>query len=136
MLEVLEREREALRARALPEIQRAAGDKQRIAETLAALFPELLATVNLLDPARRGSPPAEVLRQAGHPDLAEQWRELSGLLRQCRRGNEINGAIAQTGRRFAQQLLDLIRGVPAGTGLYGRSGETRPLATTGILASA
>ena len=60
---------------------------------------------------------------------------LADLATECRRQNEINGGIVESGLRHVRSVIGLLRGRPGDPGLYTRQGEntasdgsSRPLA--------
>ncbi len=119
----LAREHEALRGHALEAIREAAADKEllvRQLETLACSQNDLLRRAGF-DPTRDDLDQA--LRRSGMGQVYRQWTELTRVLTDCRHRNQVNGGMIEMSRRFAQQILDTIRGgTNAGT-LYGPSGQ-------------
>ena len=126
LLSVLLEEREALTRRDLEEIREIAERKQSLIETLE----ELSARQNSflkeggIDPGNTALEAS--LRDMGLQAVADQWNTLRIVLKDCQKENQINGGIIEISRRFAQQVLDTLRGVTAEGRLYGPSGETQP----------
>lgn len=125
LLEVLHREREALANHALEGIREAAQSKESLVarlEELAGQQNELLRLAGI-DP---GTPNLDgALRGAGLEGIGQRWEELRGVLSRCQHQNQINGGIIEMSRRFAQQVLDTLRGAASGARLYGPSGEAQ-----------
>jgi len=135
MREVLDLEGEALGRRDLPALEQAAMEKERLIgllEGLAAQQDALLRQAGL-DPGR---PDLDVaLERLGHAECAAQSRELRAVLAECRHQNLVNGGVVETLRRFAHDVLDLMRGRACAPVTYSRRGAVResgggdPLAT-------
>lgn len=126
LLSLLLREREALTRRALEEIQELAEHKQSLIELLEELSSRQNALLQ-----RGGVDPGDTeletcLRDMGLKAVAEQWNALRAILKNCQKENQINGGIIEISRRFAQQVLDTLRGATPGERLYGPSGESQP----------
>jgi flagellar biosynthesis/type III secretory pathway chaperone len=135
MLEVLALERAAIARRDLPAIEQAAAEKERLVavlEGLAARQDRLLAAAGV-DP--RHPDPEAALTRAGLASVLAPWRELRAILLDCRQQNRINGGAIETLRRFARDVLAVLRGTPPGSLTYARTGEAQhpdagePLAT-------
>jgi flagellar biosynthesis/type III secretory pathway chaperone len=136
MLEVLQLERDALARRDIPAMEQAAAEKERLIELLDSLCARqdtLLREVGI-DP-RSPEHIGHGLERAGLSGLSPTWQALRATLIECRQQNLVNGGTVETMRRFARDALALLRGLPTGTLVYGRTGETRqaeggnPLAT-------
>lgn len=136
LLAALRKEREALGNRDLDATGETAREKEALItrlEDLAARQNELLALAGI-DPGTRDLDGA--LKTAGLGALLERWQALLDVLAQCRQQNLINGGIIEMSRRFAQQVLDSIRGASPDGRLYGPDGDAKgesgprgPLAT-------
>ncbi len=136
LLTILRRERKALGSRDLEAIGESAREKEEAItelERLATRQNELLGLVGI-DPGARDLRGA--LRSAGLEGLAERWQVLLDVLAQCRQQNLINGGVIEMSRRFAQQVLEGLRGASPDGRLYGPDGDARgdsgsrgPLAT-------
>jgi len=125
LLEILRREREALGSHALDELREAAQSKESLIATLEELAGqqnELLRRAGI-DPGTQNL--EDALRGAGLESIGRRWEELRGVLSQCQHQNQINGGIIEISRRFAQQVLDTLRGAASGARLYGPSGEAQ-----------
>jgi flagella synthesis protein FlgN len=125
LLSVLLREREALGQRALEAIQEMAERKDRLIQQLEGLSSrqDTLLRHAGIDP--QGAKLEVELRAMGARSLAEQWSALRSILKDCQRENQINGGIIEISRRFAEQVLDVLRGPAPDARLYGPSGETK-----------
>ncbi len=124
LLSVLRREREALSLRALDEIREMAERKQSFIERLEDLASrqnDLLRRIGV-DPRDTELPAC--LRSMGLQPVAEQWTTLRNVLKDCQKENQVNGGIIEMSRRFAQQVLDTLRGAASESRLYGPSGDT------------
>ena len=136
LLAALHREREALGSRDLDATGETAREKEALItrlESLAARQNQLLARAGI-DPGTRDLDSA--LKSAGLGALLERWQALLEVLAQCRHQNLINGGVIEISRRFAQQVLDGLRGASPDGRLYGpdgdakgESGSSGPLAT-------
>jgi flagellar biosynthesis/type III secretory pathway chaperone len=65
-------------------------------------------------------------------ELNGRWRALECLLQECQQQNEVNGGVVSLSRRQVQRALAILRGLPAGQGLYdaGGNAEQGPLSKT------
>ncbi len=136
LLAALYKEREALGKRDLDTTGETARKKDTLIiqlESLAARQNELLTRAGI-DPGTRDL--ADALKSAGLGALLERWQALRDVLAQCRHQNLINGGVIEMSRRFAQQVLDGLRGASPDGKLYGpdgdaksESGSSGPLAT-------
>ncbi len=136
LLAALRKEREALGSRDLDATGETAREKEELItllESLAAQQNQLLARAGV-DPGTRDLESA--LKSAGLGALLERWRALLDVLAQCRHQNLINGGVIEISRRFAQQVLDGLRGASPDSRLYGPDGDAKgesgsggPLAT-------
>ena len=136
MLEVLRLERDALARRDLPAVEQAAAEKDRLIGLLEGLADQQASLLKGagIDPA---APELDTVLERAHlPECAATWRELRAVLAECRQQNLVNGGVVDTLRRFARDVLGLMRGSPAGPGTYGRSGEVSNSGGGGPLATA
>lgn len=136
MLEVLRLEHEALARRDLPALEQAAVEKERLIgqlEGLAAQQDGLLRAAGI-DPSTPGLEGA--LERAGRSQCAAMWRELRAVLAECRQQNLVNGGVLDTLRRFAREVLAMMRGRESASQTYGRSGEVQESGQGGPLATA
>lgn len=125
LLSVLLREREALGQRALEAIQEMAERKDRLIQQLEGLSSHQNALLRQAGIDPQGAKLEVELRAMGVRSVAEQWSALRSLLKDCQRENQINGGIIEISRRFAEQVLDILRGTAPDARLYGPSGETK-----------
>lgn len=93
-----------------------------------------------------------LLRSAGYPctrdgierclaehhdaELDRHWRALEQLLQECQRQNEVNGGVVSLSRRHVQRALGILRGLPAGQGLYNAAGNAEETTLSKTLATA
>lgn len=136
LLKLLQREREALKGRDADEIGRIAAEKEVLVRELDGhgARQEQLFRLAGIDPEREDL--QEAIAVTGSDALSRAWQEVLNRLEECRHQNQINGAIVDMSQRFTQQVLDLIRGIPANTRLYGPSGASKDLDEGKPLASA
>ena len=137
LLTALRKERSALGERDLEATGEAAREKEALIvrlENLAARQNELLALAGI-DPSTRDLDRA--LMSAGLRALLEPWQTLLDVLAQCRHQNLINGGVIEMSRRFAQQVLEGLRGVSPDGQIYGPDGDAQGQSgTSGPLATA
>lgn len=125
LLSVLLREREALGQRALEAMQEMAERKDRLVQSLEGLSSRQDALLRQAGIDPQGAKLEVELREMGMGPLAEQWSALRNVLKDCQQENQINGGIIEISRRFAEQVLDTLRGAAPDGRLYGPSGETQ-----------
>ena len=136
LLAALHKERDALGRRDLEASGETAQEKEALIaqlEALAVRQNELLSSAGI-DPGTRDLKGA--LTAAGLGALTERWQALLDVLAQCGHQNLINGGVIEMSRRFAQQVLDSLRGTSPDGRLYGPDGDAKgdsspggPLAT-------
>ena len=125
LLVVLRREREALTLRALDEIRAMAERKQSCIERLEDLASRqnsLFRRIGI-DPGDAELPVS--LRNMGLQSVADQWNAVRQLLKDCQKENQVNGGIIEMSRRFAQQVLNTLKGATSEGRLYGPTGDAK-----------
>ena len=115
VLESLDHEREALMDRDAAALELVTKEKQQalakaddLEQQRLALAPDLSAM--------------ELLAAA--PEVASRWEKLLDLTRRCREQNDINGRMIRRQARRVESTLQLMRGQPSGSGVYGPDGES------------
>jgi flagella synthesis protein FlgN len=126
MLEVLQREQAALTRRAADDLDELVAAKQRLIERLDEHAREADAILRAAGlPEGRGGID-RLLALDTNRRLHDRWQEFAKLGEACRQQNRVNGRLVENGRRFAQQVLTLLRGESSPPDLYDRNG-TNPL---------
>jgi len=131
LLTALRKERNALGNRDLEATGEAAREKEALIvrlETLAARQNELLGLAGI-DPNTKNLDGA--LKSAGLGAVLERWQALLDVLTQCRHQNLINGGVIEMSRRFAQQVLEGLRGISPDGQVYGPDGDAQGNSGTG-----
>lgn len=136
LLDVLREERTALDSRTLAKIQAAAQDKNTLISGLEAQTRELREILREAGVPDTAEDPEKVFAAPGLEPLQEMWRTLCPLLNECRRQNQVNGGKIEMSRRFAQQMLDALRGGIPSERVYGREGTAERDASTNTIAVA
>ena len=115
VLESLDHEREALMDRDAAALELVTKEKQQalakaddLEQQRLALAPDLSAM--------------ELL--AATPEVASRWEKLLDLTRRCREQNDINGRMIRRQSRRVESTLQLMRGQPNSSGVYGPDGES------------
>ncbi|MCG7927067.1 MAG: flagellar protein FlgN [Candidatus Thiodiazotropha taylori] len=95
---------------------------------------QLLASLGF-DPDRKGTE-AFIQQCPDNPQLREQWRQLTSLLEECQKQNEINGGAVQLNQHQVAHALDVLRGFADSDKTYGPGGESRPTSSSKSLGKA
>ena len=61
----------------------------------------------------------------GRDETISSWAELKTLVKSCNRQNEVNSKIAHRAQTTSRQILNILKGAPMSTSLYGKSGTTK-----------
>jgi flagellar biosynthesis/type III secretory pathway chaperone len=126
MLGLLQHEQAALTRKAADELDEAVKAKQRLIAHLDEHTREADAILRAAGlPAGRDGI-HQLLGLDPKRRLHYRWLEFMKLGEACRQQNRVNGRLVENGRRFAQQVLTLLRGESSPPDLYGRDG-TSPL---------
>ena len=121
--QVLIQEKQLLATRDVEQIKRISSQKDALVkqvETRAKQKAKLLATSGL------GIKPGNVtatLETYGDQQLLTSWKASLELLDQCKRRNEVNGAIITRSQHRTAKLMTIIRGQNATPSLYGQKGK-------------
>jgi flagellar biosynthesis/type III secretory pathway chaperone len=122
MVNLLRREHELLSSASPEELRKLADEKQQLAVSMSedgTCFQQLMGE----DGVKSGSDPLDWLKQLNpSAQFEQQWNNLAGLLADCKKQNEINGAIVQLGERRVNHALDILRGSDQSHTSYGRTG--------------
>ena len=124
--ELLEQEYTALQGRDTAVLERLASNKVQLAEQLARLESQRC----LLMP---GAPDSDWQADDEHSAL---WLQLKTLGTECARMNQVNGGIAELGRRRTERCLQLLHGQDADAETYSAEGEHQRPHSAGRLATA
>lgn len=73
---------------------------------------------------------SDLREQAGIEGDESDHQELSKVTANCRRLNEINGALIRGQQRRVERMLNILRGVPEESSVYDRDGTNPALAKT------
>ncbi|MCP3907526.1 MAG: flagellar protein FlgN [Oceanicoccus sp.] len=134
LLDLLQRERNALEQRNYDEFQKIIGQKQQmltILEFHANTRQQLLATAGYHD--------EQAILEAADvqaPAIAKAWRQLGDQWQQCQKLNAINERIAKRTRLVVGQILDLLRGQNSRNKLYTKEGDATTTSTGRPITSA
>jgi flagellar biosynthesis/type III secretory pathway chaperone len=88
----------------------------------AAAKIDLLKAIERLEAERRALEVAADEPGIAAAAIADRWRTLMDLMRECRKANEVNGYIINTRQGQIQQLLGIVRG--GGPVTYTAQGKT------------
>lgn len=121
LCQLLQEERQQLEARNLEALQHLLLQKTRL---LAAIESNGNSCKSLLQQAgfpgtRQGM--SEYCRQL---DLTVPFTALQDSLRKCKELTLINGAIVHRSKINTMKIIDILRGIPTGSGLYTHAGES------------
>jgi flagellar biosynthesis/type III secretory pathway chaperone len=123
MLEVLQLERKAVRGRDLPGIERAATEKERLATILEELSARQTVLMRAAGIAPQNLSSSQMAAGEEIEPLSRAWQDLIALLTECQQQNRVNGGVIAASQRFARDMLSALRGAPAASPVYGRSGH-------------
>ncbi len=113
LLQLLERESEAVVRGDVEELDRLTHDKKQRCAQLDTLGHQLAGWL--------GTRPLDQWLDRQSPPVRNSWDALSNTLRQCRRQNDANGLL------ISQRQLEIERKLrPADSGTYGSQGENLP----------
>jgi len=123
----LKEERRALAERDSAALEQAAGRKA-----------ELIGAAGQLEKKRlQIAPDRESMdRLSVTPGIRDRWHLLLQLTRECRQLNDANGMLIRAQQRRVETTLDIVRGTPSATAVYGPDGERHPAGRQKTLASA
>lgn len=133
LLELIERESQALNERDLAQLQSILSAKiplLALLEQHGKVRSQLLTNLNLS--SDRSGLSALAAQSALGPQLLEHGDQLNSLLEQCQSANLRNGRLIRTGQASTSSMLGILRGAetPAlydSTGTTARIGQQRPL---------
>lgn len=120
---LLEQEFSALKQRDREEILAIADRKTQQAVKIESLSQKMQGILGTFKTTSTGEKLDDHILATGDQGLIERWQAFITLTRECQQRNGINGGMIETGRRFSQQLLDIIKGDYSDNGLYGRNGQ-------------
>ena len=123
LLKILKEEREYLSARKFDEFTALLADKHQL---LIALETNNKHRVVLLTQLKLGVNKRGILNlielTPNRLKLNQDWAEINDLIDECSRLNQINAKIAHRAQATSHQILNILRGEPAGMALYGKTG--------------
>lgn len=61
----------------------------------------------------------------GRETLIANWADLKKIVMKCNRQNEVNAKIAHRAQTTSRQILNILKGAPISTNLYGKSGTAK-----------
>jgi len=128
LLELLEKEREALASRDVDSLESIIDQK---AVQLAHLENSAKQRTEI---ARKNSGSNDIkdiqqswlqlLDKINLPTLKEQWETLKDLQKQCKNANEVNGKILSRNQKTFNRLMEIVRGQTAAPSLYSAAGKS------------
>ena len=127
LLDVLERERDALAAGRVEDIDACGAHKLSLLSELETLETDRAALASAASITPMGLDDA--LAAAGlAASAAPGWEALLGALRACHEANAVNGQITLQRRRHVERALHILRGTGRdNAGLYGPDGRDAPV---------
>lgn len=135
LLDALHDENDALQQRSAAAIESALERKTQRLSAFEKTEDERRRLLQTLDIGDDNDAVGKFLSSQAGPGvpLARRWTELLGIADECRRQNQVNGALVETQRRHVQRALDILRGAPDSatygpTGAADRSGGSHTLA--------
>jgi flagella synthesis protein FlgN len=137
LLQLLRQEFELLKSSPSKKLEELLGQKKQQLqqnEQCAQQHNQLLVSLGYT-PDRKGT--GDFIQQCPQKaQLQERWDQLSDLLEQCRKQNEINGGAVQLNQHQVSHALDVLRGFANSDKTYGPGGESRPTSSSKSLGKA
>lgn len=123
LLQFLEQEREALKARDVDKLEEIIQNKSANLLHLEQSAKQRSAWVaKQLKPNEKAEAAWKTLIQSTKPEAQREWDEFRGLLRQCQEQNEVNGKLLARNQQVFSRLLAIVRGKDEGDPLYNAKG--------------
>jgi flagella synthesis protein FlgN len=123
LLQLLEQEREALKARDVEKLETVIQNKSANLLHLEQSARQRSAWVaKQQKPSEKAETVWQTLISTTKPDAQREWEEFRALLRECQEQNEINGKLLARNQQVFARLLAIVRGRDENDPLYNAKG--------------
>jgi len=122
LLEVLQREQEALKTRDFDAVSDIIDKKVPMLERLEASAQLRQAWAQAANKPNDETGWAELITDLGTSEIKQEWARLKSLYSEVRTQNEVNGKLLSRHQSTVSRLLDVMRGKTANPNLYTASG--------------